>query len=102
MPVADTAYYDLLEVPPDADTNAIKKAYKRQALKWHPDKNPNNPDAEEMFKKVSEAYEVLSSEEKRRNYDRFGKEGAQAGAGPGGGLWFGGGISAVSHSSQAP
>jgi molecular chaperone DnaJ len=78
-------YYNVLEVPRGATTDEIKKAYRKQALKYHPDRNPGDPTAEKKFKEVSEAYEVLGDEKKREIYDRYGKE-ALAGAGmPGGG-----------------
>lgn len=67
-------YYALLEVPRDADADTLKKAYRRLAMKFHPDKNPDNPEAEERFKEVSQAYAVLSDPEKRAHYDRFGAD----------------------------
>jgi len=77
--VKETEYYDLLGVTPDVSVGDIKKAYRKMAVKYHPDKNPNNPDASEKFKEVSEAYEVLSDEDKRKLYDQYGKEGVQGG-----------------------
>lgn len=74
-----TDYYELLEVSRDVDADALKKAYRRLALKYHPDKNPGNPEAEERFKEVSQAYAVLSDPEKRAHYDRFGADGPPAG-----------------------
>ena len=65
-------YYAQLEVPRDASADAIKKAYRKAAMKYHPDKNPGDKAAEEKFKQVSEAYAVLSDETKRKQYDQFG------------------------------
>lgn len=65
-------YYKILGVDKKASTEDIKKVYRKLALKWHPDKNPNNKGAEEKFKKISEAYAVLSDQEKREQYDNFG------------------------------
>ncbi|KAK5877759.1 hypothetical protein CesoFtcFv8_025236 [Champsocephalus esox] len=84
-------YYQMLGVQKNASQDDIKKAYRKSALKWHPDKNPDNKDeAEKRFKEISEAYEVLSDEDKRNTYDRYGKEGLSAG-GRGGGRGEGGG-----------
>lgn len=78
-------YYDILGVSKSATTDEIKKAYKKLALKWHPDRNQDNKEfAEEKFKEIAEAYEVLSDEEKRKIYDQFGEEGLKGGAMPGG------------------
>jgi len=79
--VVDTEYYDTLGVPPNADEQTIKKAYRKLAMKYHPDKNPGNKEAEEMFKKVSEAYACLSDSDKRAKYDRFGKKGLEGSGG---------------------
>jgi len=68
-------YYAVLGVPKDATTEAIKKAYRKLALKYHPDKNPGDKKAEEKFKEITEAYAVLSDPEKRRQYDQFGESG---------------------------
>jgi len=74
--VKETLFYDRLGVKPDATETEIKKAFYKLAQKWHPDKNPDNKEeAEEKFKEINEAYEVLSDKEKRGTYDRFGKEG---------------------------
>ncbi|MEZ4598519.1 MAG: DnaJ C-terminal domain-containing protein [Syntrophotaleaceae bacterium] len=68
-------YYAVLGVAKDADQDAIKKAYRKLALKHHPDKNPGDAKAEEKFKEITEAYAVLSDPEKRRQYDQFGEAG---------------------------
>eukprot|EP00795_Rhopilema_esculentum_P014508 gene14508-5568_t len=82
----DEDYYKILGVSKDADEKEIKKAYRKLALKWHPDKNPDNvKEAEEKFKSISEAYDILSDQEKRAVYDRYGKDGLKAGGGGGGG-----------------
>jgi len=78
--VKDTTYYDLLGVTPEVSVTEIKKAYRKMAVKYHPDKNPNNPAASEKFKEVSEAYEVLSDESKRKTYDQYGKEALKEGS----------------------
>ena len=62
-------YYDILGVPRTATADEIKKAYRKLAVKYHPDKNPGDTAAEEMFKKINTAYDVLGDEEKRRQYD---------------------------------
>ncbi|OPY10212.1 MAG: Chaperone protein DnaJ [Syntrophus sp. PtaB.Bin001] len=67
-------YYKILGLEKNASKDEIKKAYRKLALKYHPDKNPNNKEAEEKFKKISEAYAVLSDEEKRKQYDSFGSD----------------------------
>jgi molecular chaperone DnaJ len=76
-------YYEVLGVSRSADESELKTAYRRLALQYHPDRNPDDPDAEEKFKEASEAYAVLSDPEKRSRYDHFGFEGVGAG-GPGG------------------
>ncbi|GMM48876.1 Caj1 protein [Pichia kluyveri] len=72
--VKDTEYYDLIGVSPDATDLEIKKGYRKAALKWHPDKNPNNPEAEKKFQEIAEAYQILSDPQKRTIYDEVGKE----------------------------
>ena len=80
-------FYELLEIQKNATQEEIKKAYRKQALKFHPDRNPGDADAEKRFKEISEAYEVLSDEKKRQIYDQYGKDGLP-GAGAGGGAHF--------------
>ncbi len=81
MPVAEKRdYYEVLGVSRDAGADEIKKAYRQAALKYHPDRNRDNPDAETLFKEAAEAYEVLSDPEKRARYDRFGHEGVRGAA----------------------
>lgn len=65
-------YYNILEIDKDASQNEIKKAYRKLALKYHPDKNNKDTNAEEKFQKIGEAYEVLFDENKKKNYDIFG------------------------------
>jgi len=79
--VVDTAYYDALGVPPNATEIEIKKAYRKQAIKLHPDKNPDDPTAHEKFQAVGEAYQVLSDADLRKQYDKLGKEGAKPDSG---------------------
>jgi molecular chaperone DnaJ len=77
-------YYEILGVDRQAGAAELKSAYRKLALQFHPDRNPNNPDAAEKFKEASEAYAVLSDPEKRARYDRFGRAGIGADAGFGG------------------
>ncbi|KAL4734242.1 hypothetical protein BDV11DRAFT_58786 [Aspergillus similis] len=82
--VKDTKFYDILGVDPSASDAQLRSAYKKGALKYHPDKNPNNPEAAETFKEMSKAYEVLSDPQKRSIYDQLGEEGLEGGGGAGG------------------
>src|SRR6266568_4648043 len=79
--MAKRDYYEVLGVNRDADEESIKKAYRRLAMKHHPDRNPDNPRAEELFKEAKEAYEVLTDANKRAAYDRYGHAGVDPQAG---------------------
>jgi len=81
--VAKRDYYEVLGVPRDADAATMKRAYRQLAMQFHPDRNPNDPTAEDKFKEATEAYTVLSDEQKRKRYDRMG-HGAFESQGPGG------------------
>tara|TARA_A100001037_G_scaffold132435_1_gene120145 strand:+ start:698 stop:1825 length:1128 start_codon:yes stop_codon:yes gene_type:complete len=83
-------YYEVLEVPRDANEDVLKKAYRRLAMKHHPDRNPDDAAAEEAFKECKEAYEILSDPRKRSAYDQFGHAGVDATAGGGAGPGMGG------------
>eukprot|EP00290_Baffinella_frigidus_P036158 CAMPEP_0180302042 /NCGR_PEP_ID=MMETSP0988-20121125/23967_1 /TAXON_ID=697907 /ORGANISM="non described non described, Strain CCMP2293" /LENGTH=79 /DNA_ID=CAMNT_0022282953 /DNA_START=178 /DNA_END=413 /DNA_ORIENTATION=+ len=75
-------YYAVLGCAKDAGEKEIKKAYKKQAMRWHPDKNPEKQEeAEVKFKEIAEAYDVLSDEKKRKIFDQFGEEGLKQGPG---------------------
>ena len=87
-------YYELLEISKDSDKGTIKKAYRQMAMKYHPDKNPGDNEAEEKFKAINEAYQVLSDEQKRAIYDRHGKAGLEGHGQRGGG--FSGGFDDLS------
>ncbi|PPD12087.1 MULTISPECIES: molecular chaperone DnaJ [Methylophilus] len=88
MAAAKKDYYEVLGVNRDASEEEIKKAFKKLAMKFHPDRNPDNPKAEESFKEAKEAYEILSDEQKRAAYDQYGHAGVDPSMGGGGG--FGG------------
>ncbi len=88
--MAKRDYYEILEVPKTASAEEIKKAYRKKAIQYHPDKNPGDKESEEKFKEAAEAYEILSNEDKRRRYDQFGHAGVGGAAGNGN---FGGGMS---------
>ncbi len=77
-------YYEILQVDRNASPEEIKKAYRKMALKYHPDKNPNDPTSESKFKEAAEAYEVLSNPEKKQRYDKFGHDGMKGMPGGGG------------------
>ncbi len=88
--MAKKDYYEVLGVNRDASEDDLKKAYRKLAMKWHPDRNPDNPKAEEHFKEAKEAYEVLTDAQKRAAYDQFGHAGVDPSAGAGAGAGFGG------------
>jgi molecular chaperone DnaJ len=83
--MAKRDYYEVLGVNRDADDETLKKAYRRLAMKWHPDRNPDNPKAEEHFKEAKEAYEVLSDDHRRAAYDQYGHAGVDPGVAAGAG-----------------
>ena len=85
--MAKRDYYEVLGVDKSASADAIKKAYRKKAIQYHPDRNPGDKEAEEKFKEAAEAYEVLSNPDKKARYDQFGFAGVDGAAGAGG---FGG------------
>lgn len=91
--MAKRDYYDVLGVSKGSSQDEIKKAYRKVAMKFHPDRNPGDTEAENKFKEAAEAYDVLGNEEKRRKYDQFGHQAFGAGAGGGGG--FGGNMNDI-------
>ena len=78
-------YYEVLGVQKNANADEIKKAYRKAAIQYHPDKNPGDKEAEEKFKEAAEAYDVLSNPDKRARYDQFGHAGMSGAAGGGAG-----------------
>ncbi|MGQ9804848.1 MAG: molecular chaperone DnaJ [Chlorobiales bacterium] len=90
MATSKRDYYEILGIPRSASVDDIKKAYRKLAMQYHPDRNPNSKAAEEKFKEINEAYEVLSNEEKRTRYDRFGHAGVGTSAASDGGNPFAG------------
>lgn len=107
MPAAkDTKLYDLLGVAPTASDDEIRKAFKRAAIRTHPDRNPGDPTAEQTFKEINNAYEVLTDAKKRKIYDEYGQEGLEAGgnpdAGAGGFFGFGGGRRGPQRTQNVP
>lgn len=107
----ELSYYELLEIERDANSSEIKKAYRKVALKYHPDRNQGDKEAEERFKLINEAYQVLSDEQKRATYDRYGKEGLNSQGFGGAGMsqddimdifksMFGDSFNDASHSSK--
>lgn len=89
---AEDDFYKILGIGRDANSAQIRKAYRKLAKEWHPDKNPNDPTAQKKFQSIAEAYEALSDDDKRQIYDQHGKEGLQKQAGGGGG---GGGFGGI-------
>ncbi len=90
MAAAKKDYYEVLGVNKDASEEEIKKAYRKLAMKYHPDRNPDNPKAEDQFKEAKEAYEMLSDDQKRAAYDQYGHAGVDPSMGAGASAGFGG------------
>ena len=84
--MAKRDYYEVLDVPKNSSADDIKKSYRKKALEFHPDRNPNDKSAEEKFKEAAEAYDVLSDPDKRARYDRLGHAGVDGNYGAGGGF----------------
>ncbi len=95
--MAKQDFYGLLGVPKDAGAEDLKKAYRKQAMQYHPDRNPGDKEAEHKFKEISEAYDVLKDDQKRAAYDRFGHAAFENGGGgrPGGDFGFGAGFADI-------
>ena len=83
-------YYDILGIAKSASDSEIKAAYRKLAMKYHPDRNPNNSEAEKKFREVTESYEVLKDKEKKSAYDQFGHAAFSQGNSSSGGQGFGG------------
>ena len=83
--MAKKDFYDILGVNRDASDDEIKKAYRKLAMKYHPDRNPDSKEAEDKFKEAKEAYEILSDGQKRAAYDQYGHAGVDPNMGDGGG-----------------
>ena len=90
MADAKRDYYEVLGVSKDASADDIKKAYRKAAMKYHPDRNPGDKTAEEKFKEINEAYEVLSDADKKARYDQYGFAGVDPNFNPNAGAGFGG------------
>ena len=88
-------YYELLGVSRGVDEKALKSAFRKLAMKHHPDRNPDNPDSEAKFKQINEAYEVLKDPQKRAAYDQFGHSAFENGGGGAGGGFGGAGFGAA-------
>src|SRR6187401_2355895 len=93
--MAKADYYELLEVTRTATDGELKSAYRKLAMKWHPDRNPGNKDCEKRFKEINEAYDVLKDEQKRAAYDQYGHAAFENGGGGPRGFDFGGSFSDV-------
>ena len=89
--MAKRDYYEVLGVSKNASADEVKKAYRKLAIQYHPDKNPGDASAEEKFKEAAEAYEILSDADKKAKYDRFGHQAFNPGSGGGGAGGIGGG-----------